>query len=232
MARLKMMDFVSRLLRALAVAVVVAAIAPRSTSAETLAGELAARALKACEDGRRAEGRSEREARFTDGQALAEKAVALDDLSADAHFALFCNLGELLRIDGEGQRPSFSGFRRMMSELDRTLALRADHVDALAVKGILLTRLPRLLGGNAREGETILRRVISLDRDAISSRLALAKICAARGERDEAATLASDALELARSHQRTADCVEAESILADVGGAPAAPNAAERVALR
>jgi hypothetical protein len=211
---------------ALVVALLVAAIAPRSAAAEASANDLAKQALRACEDGRRAGTRSEREARFTDGQTLAEKAVALDDQSADAHFALFCNLGELLRIDGEGTRPSFSGFRRMMSELDRTLALRADHVDALAVKGILLTRLPRLLGGNAREGEAILRRVISMDRQSISSRLALAKICAERGDRGEAATLASDALDLARAHQRAADCVEAESILADVGGAP------ERVALR
>jgi hypothetical protein len=217
---------VSRSLRALVVALVVSAIAPWSASAESSASELAAQALKACEDGREAKARAEREARFIDGQALAEKAVALDDLSADAHFALFCNLGELLRIDGEGTRPSLSGFRRMMLELDRTLALRADHVDALAVKGILLTRLPRLLGGNVREGETILRRVISIDRQAISSRLALAKICAERGEHGEAATLANDALEIARAQQRAADCVEAEHILADVGGTP------ERVALR
>ena len=215
--------------RSLVVALVVAAIAPRTAGAEASASELAAQALKACEDGRRAESRAERETHFTDGQTLAEKAVALDDLSADAHFALFCNLGELLRIDGEGTRPSFSGFRRMMSELDRTLALRADHVDALAVKGILLTRLPRLLGGNAREGETILRHVVSIDRQAISARLALAKICVERGERGEAATLATDALELARAQQRNSDCAEAETILAHVGGAPAAP---ERVALR
>jgi len=217
-------------MRALAVALVVACVAPRSAAAESSASELAAKALKACEDGRQTEARTEREARFTDGQALAEKAVALDDLSADAHFALFCNLGELLRIDGE--RPSFSGFRRMMSELDRTLALRPDHVDALAVKGILLTRLPRLLGGNAREGETILRHVISIDQQAISSRLALAKICAERGDREEAARLATDALEYARAQSRTADCAEAETILADAGGTPAAPHAAERVALR
>jgi hypothetical protein len=200
-----------------------------NAAAETSATQLASRALKACEDGRRAETRAEREAHWTEGRTLAEQAVALDDLSPDAHFALFCNLGEMLRIDGE--RPSWSGFRRMMSELDRTLALKADHTDALAVKGILLTRLPRLLGGNMREGEAILRHVIQLDPRAVSSRLALAKVCAGRGEREEAVTLAVEALERARGQGRTAECGEAETMLSELGARPASEGV-ERVAFR
>jgi hypothetical protein len=230
MLRLRVMDVLGRATRALVVGVLVACVAPCGASAGDSANELAAQALKACEDGRRAEARADREARFTEGQGLAEKAVALDDLSPDAHFALFCNLGELLRIDGE--RPSLSGFRRMKSELDRTLELKPDHVDALAVKGILLTRLPRLLGGNAREGETILRHVISIDQQAVASRLALAKICAERGDREEAASLATDALEHARIQGRAADCTEAQTILAEVGAPPAEAPTADRVALR
>jgi hypothetical protein len=210
-------------------AVLVAGILARAAAADDSASRLAALALKACEDGRRAETRAERESHFRVGQALAEHAVALDDLNADAHFALFCNLGELMRLDGE--RPSVSGFRRMMAELDRTLALRTDHVDALAVKGILLTRLPRLLGGNAREGEAILRQVVRMDPDGVSSRLALARICADRGERPEATTLAAEALAIARRRGRTAESAEAEAMLAALGTAPVTP-AAHRVAFR
>jgi hypothetical protein len=211
-------------------AAVLACILARSASAEPSASRLASAALKACEDGRRAETRDERQARWAEGQALAEQAVALDDRSADAHFALFCNLGEMLRLDGAS--PSWSGFRRMMAELDRTLALRPDHTDALAVKGILLTRLPRLLGGNAREGEAILRHVVRIDPQAVSSRLTLAGLCAARGEREEAAALAAEALERARVQGRAAERAEAEALLARLTATQAAADPTQRVALR
>lgn len=214
----------------LLVAFVVTCIHARGAGAETPADKLAALALKACEAGRRAETRDEREAHFTRGQALADEAVARDDLSADAHFALVCNLGEMLRLDGE--RPSWSGFRRMTAELDHTLALKPDHADALAVKGILLIRLPRLLGGNAREGEATLRQVIRIDPTAVSSRLALARICADRGEHEEAAILAAEALERARVQGRAAESDEAEATLAELGTVPTATRATHRVALR
>ena len=45
--------------------------------------------------------RDTRKEHFERGEALATQAVALDDENADAHFAVFCNLGELLRLDGE-----------------------------------------------------------------------------------------------------------------------------------
>src|SRR5262249_43477624 len=69
--------------------------------ADDSAASLAAAARAECEAGRRAEQRDERKAHFDRGQTLGEQAVALDDLDADAHFALFCNLGELMRLDGE-----------------------------------------------------------------------------------------------------------------------------------
>jgi len=72
------------------------------------ASELAKRALVECEAGRDLTSRSERKARFDRGQALAEQAIAADDNCADAHFALFCNLGELMRLDGESIRSALS----------------------------------------------------------------------------------------------------------------------------
>src|SRR5437867_7647871 len=78
-------------------------------------------AMTECHAGRVTQDRASRVGHFEKGQALAEQAVALDDRSADAHFALFCNLGELMRIDGELSITSVMGFRRMTKELDRTL---------------------------------------------------------------------------------------------------------------
>jgi hypothetical protein len=60
-----------------------------------------AEAQKECDLGRVAKGRAVRLAHFQKGQALAERAMASDDQLADAHFALFCSLGEQMRIDRE-----------------------------------------------------------------------------------------------------------------------------------
>jgi tetratricopeptide (TPR) repeat protein len=177
--------------------------------------DMAKRALELCKLGRDAATRDVRERHFQDGLALAERAVGLDDRCADAHFAVFCNLGESLRLDGE-QISSYFEFRRMMSELDATLALEPDHAEALASKGILLVRLPRLLGGDAAHGEELLKRVIELDPRAVSSRLTLAEQCRLRGETAEAAAYAQRALAIASEQGRTDKVAEAQSLLAKI----------------
>ena len=107
-------------------------------------------AMTECHAGRVTQDRASRVGHFEKSQALAEQAVALDDRSADAHFALFCNLGELMRIDGELSITSVMGFRRMTKELDRTLELAPDHLAALSAKGTFLLRLSSLLGGQGK----------------------------------------------------------------------------------
>jgi len=192
-------------------------LAPRPARSDTnaSAAELARRARAACEDGRRAETRAARLAAFDRGRALAERAVTLDQTSADAHFALFCNLGELMRIDGESVSSVF-GLRRLMAEVDRTLELDPGYTDALAAKGILLLRLPRLLGGDAAKGEEMLRQVIQQDPNAFSSRIMLAKTCEARGERSEAIAFATRALQIARAQGRADKVAEAQATLSEL----------------
>jgi len=163
-----------RTLTAWLTGVALAMLSANAVAAQESAADLAAKALRECEAGRALADRDARKARFDEGQKLAERAVALDDTSADAHFSLFCNIGELMRIDGESLRSVFA-LRRMMAELDRTLELDPNHVDAMASKGTLLIRLPRLLGGDAQKGEAMLREVIRLDPSAFNSRLTLAR---------------------------------------------------------
>ena len=146
---------------------------------------------------------------------LAERAVALDDRNAEGHFALFCNMGELMRLDGESLSSAW-GLRRLMAEVDRTLELQPQHTDALAAKGTLLLRLPRLFGGDAQKGEAMLREVIQKDPSAVSSRLTLAKTCEARGERAEALAFASRALQIAREQGRADKIAEAQATLAEL----------------
>jgi hypothetical protein len=185
---------------------------PMTASAEDATGNLAGQALEECERGRAATDRAARLAHFEQGRTLGELAVARNERSADAHFSLFCNLGELLRIDGESLTSLF-GFRRMMNELDRALELDPAHIDALSAKGTLLVKLPGLLGGDSEKGERILEHVVRLAPQAVYARLARANGRHEQGRHQEAVTLASDALAIAQQYKRTTFVSEAKAIL-------------------
>ena len=177
-----------------------------------------------CHDGRVTQDRASRVGHFEKGQALGEQAVALDDRSADAHFALFCNLGELMRIDGEVNITSVMGFRRMTKELDRTLELAPDHLDALSAKGTFLLRLPSLLGGDREKGEKLLQYVLLKSPQSVNARLSLAKSYCADGRHSEALSLASEALDLIQTQQRDDFAPEAEKVLAQLHANAAKAN--------
>ena len=180
--------------------------------AQESGAHLAKQALEACHQGRLAADRARRLDHFQHGQRLGERAVAADEANADAHFSLFCNLGELLRIDGETITSLF-GLRRMMSELDRALELDPTHIDALSAKGTLLVKLPSLLGGDSEKGEQILQQVVVRAPRAVNARLALARVRCQHGQHEEAVLLASEALTLAEKHRRLDFIPEAHAIL-------------------
>ena len=104
---------------------------------------------------------------------------------AVAHFAVFCNLGKRLELErhGAGLFATLGDLRRVQREIDITLALAPDYPAALAAKGQMLVELPRLLGGDPREGERLLRRAVALDPEDPRMRLMLANIVQAAGER-------------------------------------------------
>jgi hypothetical protein len=184
--------------------------------AATGASDLATRALAECEAGRQKHDRAERARHFQAGEELATRAVALDDGLADAHFALFCNRGETMRLDGETISDVLA-LRGLLRELDRTIELDPNHADALAAKGLFLIRLPRLLGGDTAQGEVLLRRVVMLDSTSVSARLGLARLCNYRGEREESVAFATRALEAARHLGRADKVAEAQATLAELG---------------
>jgi tetratricopeptide (TPR) repeat protein len=185
---------------------------PMVSSAQESGKHLAKLALEECHRGRLAVDRATRLAHFQQGQTLGERAVAADEGNADAHFALFCNLGEVLRIDGESLTSLF-GLRRMMSELDRALEINPAHIDALSAKGTLLVKLPSILGGDAEKGEALLEHVVSRAPKAVNARLSLAKVRCEHGRHQEAMTLATDALVLAQKHNRPDFIPEARAVI-------------------
>src|SRR5262249_24177031 len=102
-----------------------------------------------------------------------------------------------------------------------------------------LVRLPRMLGGNPAEGERLLREVVQRDDSAVTSRIALAKTCEARGDRAEAVGFASRALEVAKEQGRADKVAEAQATLDELsakrsrpaGAMAALPSAARATAL-
>ena len=185
---------------------------PLTAMSQPSEGTLPKQALEQCNQGRLANDRDTRLAHFQRGQQLGEQAVAADEGNADAHFALFCNLGELLRLDGESLTSVF-GLRRMMRELDRTLELAPTHLEALSAKGTLLVKLPSLLGGNMKEGERLLQQVIDQAPKSVNARLALARVRCERGQHDEAAILATIALVIAQKQNQMDFIPEAQAVL-------------------
>src|SRR5439155_314713 len=154
--------------------------------ATQLRGQAGARQVKGAKIGLAAAASpEERRANLARGLALAEEAVAADERDAKAHFAVFCNLGNDVKLRGVAVMSLFA-VRRLRREIDRTLELAPDYADALVGKGEFLCELPRLLGGDAAEGERLLRAALRVDPGFIEAHLGLARALAARGERDEA----------------------------------------------
>jgi len=122
------------------------------------------------------------------GVQLAEDAIAADSRDAKAHFALFCNLGKQTKVRGLGLS-SLLKFRRLRRELDTTLTLAPDDPDALAAHGALLAQTPRIFGGNATEGERLLRRALDIEPDNTAARRYLAEALRERGANSEAQAL-------------------------------------------
>ncbi len=188
---------------------------PQKGVAKDSASRMSTQALKECHRGRVATERSVRLEHFERAEALAEQAVALDEQLAAAHFALFCSLGEQLRIDGESVSMIF-GFGRVIDELDRTLALNPNHLDALSAKGTFLVRLPALFGGDVEKGEQLLRRVIQEDPRAVNARLTLARCYGDRGNHQQALELAEQALKLAKAESRADLLPEAQFTVSEL----------------
>lgn len=128
--------------------------------AEETAHEPAVRALQLCRSAERLED-GERTARLHAGLRLAETAVAKDEADARAHFAVFCNLGKLVEQQGMGLG-TMRAVRRLQHEIDRSLELAPNYVDALEAKSILLSRLPGWLGGDREEAAHLLAKAEAL----------------------------------------------------------------------
>jgi len=199
--------------RAAAAAVALLALARGARAADPPGSPRANQALAVCLAD--AATPAERRANLARGLALAEEAVAADERDPKAHFAVFCNLGNDLKLRGVALQSLFA-MRRLRREIDRTLELAPDYADALVGKGELLCELPRLLGGDTAEGERLLRAALRVDPDFVEAHLGLARALAARGARDEARAEARRALAEAERVPDPARAAAARELLAQL----------------
>jgi cytochrome c-type biogenesis protein CcmH/NrfG len=147
--------------------------------------------------------------RFARGVKVAEQAIAADAKDAVAHFALFCNLGRQVEKAGLGGLQ----VRRVLHAVDRALELAPEWSDALVGKGSMLMQLPGLMGGDAVEGERLLRQAIALDPTFGEAYVELARGLARAGRRKEALTSATKGLELADAAADTRIAGRARALL-------------------
>lgn len=112
--------------------------------------------------------------------ASAEAVLAADERDALGHFALFCLLGKRTERAGIGFGALFA-LGRVKREIDAALHLAPNDADVLAGKGALLLGMPAWLGGDAEEGERLLRRALEVEPSNTDARCHLAAAERARG---------------------------------------------------
>jgi tetratricopeptide (TPR) repeat protein len=185
-----------------------------SVAAQQLA-EQALVSLRRGEDGLSKETRLQA---YREGLELARRAVAADELNADAHFAVFANHGRILLL--EGAVPNPLNLLEVNRELDRALELDPNHADALASKGGLYRQLPRLLGGSQQKAEECLNRAIEIDPDAVGARIELARLYQDMGQPDRGLPLLHKAVDVAERDGKYRQLCEARELIEQIQPVP------------
>jgi tetratricopeptide (TPR) repeat protein len=176
------------------------AAAPRGEPAMISPAAQGERELKLAEqllnEGEGAPDDATRRAKYEQAKQHATRAVELLPNSADAHFVHFGAVGRLAQLDGMAS--AALQLMTLNAELDEVLRLDPNHANALAARGGMLVKLPRLLGGNTKQGIEYLERAVALDHEAVGKRLELAEAYHLVRRNDDAKATADRALAMAQ----------------------------------
>jgi tetratricopeptide (TPR) repeat protein len=153
-------------------------------------------AKQALDRGEAASDDDSRRRAYEEAKQHADRAVTLMPDNADARFAQFGADGRLAQLGG--MAVAALQLVKANKQLDEVLRLDPNHANALAARGGMLMKLPRLLGGNTKKGVEYLERAVALDDTAVGKRLELAEAYHIVGREDDATAAAQGALETAQ----------------------------------
>src|SRR5262245_3917549 len=114
-----------------------------------------------------------RGAAYDEGARFARQAIDLQETNADAHYLYAANLGNAAQL--KGTMASALTVQEIKRHVKRALELNPDHAQALHMMGMMLEKLPWLLGGDAEGALTYLRRAVVADPTYLHARLDLAR---------------------------------------------------------
>jgi len=121
---------------------------------------------------------------YEKGAKAAEMAIQINDADPKAHFFYAANLGSATRL--KWVFASLVTIQQLQNHVDRALELKEDYSAALHMKGMLLERLPWILGGDSKEALEYLQKAVSVKSNYAKARLDLAKAYIKREKTQEA----------------------------------------------
>lgn len=121
---------------------------------------------------------------FQEGARVAQKALDLQESSADAHFLYAANLGSAVEL--QGLVTAALTIQQLKNHVHRVLELDERHVPAHHMLGRMYEELPWFLGGDPASAEKHLKKAASLDVRYAPARLDLARWYVKHGQNVEA----------------------------------------------
>lgn len=170
------------------------------------------RASRYLEEGENAQGDEERTRLYELSAKHATRAIELIPDNPDAHFILFGARGRVAQMGGLAS--AALALSSLNAELDECLRLDPDHPDALAARGGMLMKLPRLMGGNTTEGIRHLERAVEINPNGAGTRLELAEAYEIVGRDVDALKAATEALAIAERKQEPDKVDRAKTFIA------------------
>jgi tetratricopeptide (TPR) repeat protein len=107
------------------------------------------------------------------GARVAKRALELQNANAEAHYLYAANVGSAAQL--RGMMASALTIQDLKYHVTRALELQKDHAPSLHMMGMMLEKLPWVMGGDSRAALDYLQRAVAADPSYVHARLDLAK---------------------------------------------------------
>lgn len=112
-------------------------------------------------------------AAYEAGARIAKRALELQEANVEAHYLYAANLGKAAQL--KGLTASALTIQDLKYHVKRALELQKDHAPSLHMMGMMLEKLPWVMGGDSRAALAYLQRAVAVNPSYTHARLDLAK---------------------------------------------------------